>query len=418
MTNLIIGCGVVGLTTALELLRRGQHVVLLDSAAHEGLGASFANGGLLTPTMAEPWNTPGIHRHLLEYMVSSSSALSLRLSAIPSLLSWGPRFLLNARASQYRRATLANIALGTYSLTVLRDMTETFGLNYEARERGTLKIFRSARALDELSKATALLNEHGLTTRVMDARGAVAVEPCLAAIEGQLAGAIQYSRDMSGDAYLFCRAAAAAITRLGGVFHFNRTVRSIEVHGGKAIGVRIGNELLPAENIVVATGAASPAIVSRLADLAIKPVKGYSMTYTPISARSLPTVPLVDDAYHAVITPLGTRLRVAGTAEFAGNSLSMDKKRVENLTNFMKAIYPQIATDDTLATGKAWAGLRPVSADGRPYIGSTRIPGLWVNSGHGHLGWTLAAGSARLLADLMTGAKPAIDAAPYMVGRR
>lgn len=418
MTTLIIGAGLIGLTTALELLNRGQDVALIDSGQNEGLGTSFANGGLLTPSMSDPWNAPGVHRHLAEYLFSSSSAIKLRWSAIPSLLSWGPRFLLNSRPGRFRTAMGANYELGMYSLAILDELRRQLPLSFDASDKGTLKFFRSSRALDAAMDVTDQLRGYGLEANELSRDDTVRLEPCLAPIADQLVGAIHYPQDKSGDAHLFCRALADQIRTLGGTFHFGRDVRAIYVLGGKVTGVDLGDEILRADNVVVAAGTASPQLVGRLgARLAIKPVKGYSITYTPPAGQRLPAIPVIDDAYHAAITPLGTRLRSVGTAEFAGRDLHLDRKRIDNLTAFFTAIYPEIATPETLATGRPWAGLRPVAADGRPYIGATRMAGLWINSGHGHLGWTLAAGSARLLVDLMTGGRTEIAAEPYSVAR-
>lgn len=416
MTNIIIGAGVIGLTTALELLERGQDVALVDQEQQEGLGSSFANGGMLTPAMSDPWNAPGIHRHLAEYLFSSSSAIKLRWSAIPSLLAWGGRFLKNSSPAQFRAATSANFELGIYSLGVLDEWRERLALSIDAADAGTLKFFRSARALDAVVEVTDLLREQGLNARMLSVDDMVRLEPCLKPIASQLVGGIHYPQDKSGDAYLLCRALADRIKRLGGKFHFGRQVRGIELRGGKAVGIDWGEEILRADNVIVAAGTASPALVKRLGvRLAITPVKGYSITYAPAPGQRLPTMPVVDDAHHAAVTPLGGRLRSVGTAEFAGVDLHLDRDQVNNLNAFMKAVYPEIATVETLATGKPWTGLRPVAADGRPYIGATETQGLWINSGHGHLGWTLAAGSARLLADLITRSKPGIAPEPYSV---
>ncbi|WP_330704057.1 FAD-dependent oxidoreductase [Novosphingobium resinovorum] len=419
MTNIIIGAGVIGLTTALELLERGQDVTLVDQEPQEGLGASFANGGLLTPAMSDPWNAPGIHRHLAEFLFSSSSAIKLRWSAIPSLFAWGGRFLLSSTPARFRAAIAANFELGMYSLGILDEWRARLPLSIDASDVGTLKFFRSSRAFDAVVGVTDLLREQGLDARMLSVEEMIRLEPCLEPIASQLVGAIHYPQDKSGDAYLLCRALADRIRRLGGTFHFGREVHAIELRGGKAIGIDLGEETLRADNIIVAAGTASPGLVKRLGvRLAIKPVKGYSITYEPEPGQRLPAIPVVDDAYHAAVTPLGGRLRSVGTAEFAGGDLHLDRERVDNLTAFMKAVYPQIATAETLATGKPWTGLRPVAADGRPYIGETQTPGLWINSGHGHLGWTLAAGSARLLADLITRTRPEIAPEPYCVMRR
>ena len=416
--NLIIGGGVIGLTTALELLRRGEKVRLLEVREHEGLGTSFANGGLLTPSMSDPWNAPGVHKHLLEFLISSKSALKLRLGVLPSLIMWGPHFLLNSAAKRHEATTLANLSLSSYSLRVLEELQHAHALSFEGERVGSLKIFRSAESLDRAAELTKLLGGFGLRAEITSGERAVELEPALKPVGDRLSGAIHYPDDGAGDAFLFSRAVAKVVRALGGVLEFGRDVRSIEVRDGRAVGVRVGNELVSADRVIVATGVASPGLVSRLGlKLRIKPVKGYSVTYTPRASNRRPMMPVIDDAYHAAVTPLGNRLRVAGTAEFAGNDVRLDRKRIENLSRLIEGIYPDLFDRETLAAGKPWAGLRPVSADGRPYIGRGACPNLWLNTGHGHLGWTMAAGSARLLADMIEGKQCDIDPEPFRVGR-
>lgn len=416
--TVVIGCGVIGLTTGLELLRRGEQVLLVDGAEQEGVGTSFANGGLLTPSMPDPWNAPGIHRHLLEYLVSSSSALKVRLKALPSLALWGPKFLLNSRQAPYQAATRANFSLADYSLSVMRELRSEYDLAFDALDHGTLKIFRSEGAWAAALSVSQSLKPLGLVADPVETVALPRIEPCLTPIAGQLAGGIFYPSDGSGDAHIFCRAIARTIRNLGGSFRFGTPVRTIEVVDGQVRGIWVGKELVEADGVVIATGVASPALAARFGTkLAIKPVKGYSVTYDVGSANCRPRVPVIDDAFHAAITPLGSRLRAAGTAEFAGHDLRLDRKRLDNLSLLFSEVYPELASAATLATAKPWAGLRPVAADGLPYIGAAPVKGLWINSGHGHLGWTLAAGGARMLVDLMAGVKPAIDAAPFAPSR-
>jgi D-amino-acid dehydrogenase len=300
----------------------------------------------------------------------------------------------------------------------LRELRRDHALAFDDLKRGTLKIFRSDQTLQTALDVSRNLEPFGLTATLVSGRDLSRIEPCLSPIQNELAGAVFYPDDESGDAHLFCRAMARTIGELGGEFRYGAAVSSIDVRGGKVRGVRLADEILDAETVVVAAGVSSPALVGRLGvDLAIKPVKGYSMTYEVATDTPMPRVPVIDDAYHAAVTPLGSRLRVAGTAEFAGRNLTLDQTRVGNLSRFFADLYPELADARTLATGKPWAGLRPVAADGRPYIGPAAVEGLWVNSGHGHLGWTMAAGSARLLVDLMTGQAPALDPADYALAR-
>jgi D-amino-acid dehydrogenase len=417
-TTLIIGGGIIGLTTALELIRRGHSVTLLDSAEHEGLGASFANAGLLTPSMSDPWNAPGIHRHLIEYLVSSKSALKLRLGALPSLLSWGPRFLLNSSKSRHASATADNLALSSYALKVMSQLEAEYNLRFDGARKGSLKIFRSQQTLDAAFSMAETLAGLGLEAKLFDAAATVACEPQLAPIRGEIAGAIYFPTDGTGDAHQFCRALARIIRSTGGTLQFGTPVQAIEMEKGKATGVRVAGGVLRADRVVVAAGVASPRLLTKAGiRLQLKPVKGYSVTYSFPSSAKLPMLPVIDDAYHAAVTPLGNRLRVAGTAEFAGMDLQLRPQRLANLSRLAQAVYPDLVDARRLAEGVAWAGLRPVTADGRPYIGRGSAEALWVNAGHGHLGWTMAAGAARLLADQIEGRRTDIDVQPYRINR-
>jgi D-amino-acid dehydrogenase len=325
---------------------------------------------------------------------------------------------LNSVASRHEATTIANLTLSAYSLDVLNGLERDHDLTFDSSRTGSLKIFRSTKSLETASKLTGLLRDYGLDAQIMTADQAAAREPCLSPVQDQLAGAIYYPGDGSGDAHLFSRAVASMFRQLGGILEFNRTVTSIDGVDGQTVLVRADDRTIVAERVIIATGVASPSLAAQFKlKLRIKPVKGYSVTYTPPARQCRPVLPVIDDALHAAITPLGDRLRVAGTAEFAGSDLRLDPRRVENLSRLIKAIYPEIMDDATLAKGRAWAGLRPVTADGRPYIGRGEHPKLWVNTGHGHLGWTMAAGSARLLADLIEGKPGEIDATPFRLSR-
>lgn len=417
--HIVIGGGLIGLTTAFELLRRGHDVLLIEAGDGVGLGTSFANGGLLTPSMADPWNAPGVHRNLLRYILRSDSALKLRLSAIPSLATWGPRFLVNSSPARHARATLANLDLARDSLEIVRAMQQEYRLDFDFSAVGTLKLFRSAKAMEGATAIVDILAKEGFESRALDAAAATEAEPCLEPIRDAIAGAIHYTQDATGDAYLFCKALAVLFEKLGGTICSRAPVQSVVRSGGRITGVRLRDEFLAARNVTIATGVSGPELASSFGvKLHVKPVKGYSITYQlSETANERPRLAIVDDELHAAVTPLGSRLRVAGTAEFARFDRRLDQKRVDNLTQLVSAIFPGVMTETVRETAQPWAGLRPVSADGIPYIGAGPVKGLWINCGHGHLGWTLACGSARLLSDLIEGKKSAVDPLPYAVGR-
>jgi D-amino-acid dehydrogenase len=305
--------------------------------------------------------------------------MKLRPSVLPSLGSWGLRFLKNSSVARHLEATEANYRLAAHSLRQTRAAREGMGLQYQAGH-GALKLFRDRRAMAGPVALAQRLATLGMCHEVLDADGAVAREPQLESIRDQIAGALYFPDDERGDALLFCR------------------------------------EL--ARRFVVAAGCRTPGLLKTAGlSLPIQPVKGYSLTVSVDRPADLCTVAIVDDRMHAAVTPLGNRLRVAGTAEFAGFDTRLRADRVENLFRLLSAVYPRIADHVDRTKAEAWTGLRPTSCDGKPFIGPTHIKGLFVNAGHGHLGWTMAMGSARLLADLMTGRTPAIDPHPYRAMR-
>lgn len=405
---MVIGAGLMGLASAWLLAERGHRITVLERRGGPAQETSFANGGLLTPSMSDPWNAPGVHRNLLRWLGRSDAPMLLRLRAIPSLLSWGAAFLRNSAPQHFARSMHANYALAVHSLDAMRSFA---GEGWQPAGQGTMKLFRDPRAFEHALAVTETLARHGLHYRRLDAAGAVRVEPHLSAIENRIAGALLYPDDRYGDAHRFCRLLAERLRERGVDIVYDATVLHLIAEDGKVAGVRYraaygrhrdGREAtIKASQLVVAAGSHSPGLVSALGiRLPVKPVKGYSLTIDAVP--DLPGIAVVDDGLHAAVTPLDGCLRVAGTAEFCGFDLSVPQARVHNLRHLLASIYPHLHRRIAEGGAVAWTGLRPASPDGVPIIGATRIGGLYLNTGHGHLGWTLAMGSACLLADSMT----------------
>lgn len=414
----IIGAGLAGITTAYELARRGKEVTVYEMREGIARETSFANGSMLTSAMSDPWNAPGIHRHLAASLFDPRSPMKLRLRAVPSLFIWGLRFLRNSTPARHKAATTASYRLGCYSVERTRELRELLNLQYDAASRGSMKLFRDPQAMESSLAAARLLAPIGLRFELLDRDGAVASEPELASIRAQIAGAVRFPDDESGDALKFCEALGQCIAQQGGRVLTRAPVATIAIERGKAVGVMVADDLHRTDVVVVAAGNATPRLLRPLGlSLPIKPVKGYTVTFDISHLQHRPQIPIIDDASHAAVVPLGTRLRMAGTAEFAGMDTTLSPERIDILLGLLAGIYPQIAAQIDHARGQAWTALRPMSADGLPFIGPTRVPGLLVNAGHGHLGWTLAVGSAHLLADLIAGHRLAIDPAPFSAMR-
>jgi D-amino-acid dehydrogenase len=416
MKVLVIGSGLIGTTTAYNLALRGCDVTVLDRRNGAGLETSFANGALLTPSMSEPWNSPDSWRVLLSSLVSSDAPLQVRWKALPSLAGWGVNFLKNARPSIFARHTLANIQLAVFSLAEMDNLRQRLNIEFDHAALGTLRLFRSKDALEAKRSMAFQHAPNGITCRYLSIEELVHLEPALMPIAKQLFGALHYDIDQVGDAYKFCSGLALRAQEMGVRFCYNTNVRSLQIRDGRIVSISSDNGELSADTYVVAAGSYSgPLLRSANIRIPVRPAKGYSVTLK----RSLPKmglkIPIADDQLHAVVVPLGSTIRVAGTAEFSGYDDHLCGRRVEGLINLVRKVLPEADLD--FSSPAAWSGLRPMSVDGVPIIGKTQIPNLFVNTGHGHLGWTMAAGSAHLLADLVTNVAPCIDPEPLSLAR-
>jgi D-amino-acid dehydrogenase len=416
--TIVIGGGLIGLATAWELVSRGEPVTVVEAREDVGLEASFANGGMLTASMADPWNAPGIYRQLAISLFDPHSPMKVRLHAVPGLVHWGLKFLRNSRPSVHRDATRASYLLAANSIARLRELRTELSLEYHADASGTMKVFRTDMAMaGSLAVARDLANL-GLRFETLTGAGAVAAEPQLAPIADRITGALLFPADESGDALQFCRTLKAHILRCGGEIRTGQRVSRLVSTNNVISGVVVGNERLAARRVVVAAGNGTRRLVfSTGLSLPIAPAKGYSITVQRNGLGDWPRLPVVDDDLHAAVVPIGDRLRIAGTAEFTGEDTRITRERIDMLFNLLDSVYPHISRRVDRGTAHCWAGLRPMSADGLPFVGATNVSGLYVNAGHGHLGWTLAMGSAHLLADLIAGREPDIDPGPYRPGR-
>jgi D-amino-acid dehydrogenase len=413
---LIIGSGLIGTSSAYFLARRGWEVTVIDRQEGPALETSFANGSLLTPSMPEPWNAPGSWRVLLKSLGRSDSPLQLRLKALPHLAGWGSGFLRNSSAESYERNTVKNLKLALHSLEVMGSLRQETGIEYGGSARGSLRVIRDPATLERALAWAQLLHAHGLTFRRLSGDDIVAMEPALAPVARQLAGGIYYPIDEIGNAYKFTVALAELARRSGVDFRFRTPVSEIELRQGKVAAVLSGANRFTADCYVVAAGSYSPLLMKQLGiDVPVRPAKGYSITFERPQLDPPFRMPIADDDFHAVVVPLENVIRVAGTAEFTGYDLSLPEARIQNLVTLVKQVLPAGGFERSQA--KPWCGLRPMSMDGVPIIGPTPIGNLWVNTGHGHLGWTMAAGSGQLLSDLLAGGSPRVNPAAYALAR-
>ncbi len=417
MRVIVIGCGLAGVTTAYFLREHGADVTVIDRAPAPARETSFANGSMITPSLADPWNAPGSLRALVASLGREDSAMLLRPGAVPALAFWGLRFLRNSSQARFLESFLANVRLARYSQAVMQDLLQSQPLEFEYAPDGTIKVFSEQASLTRGREVASWLQQAGIEHRVLDPEALLSLEPALADTISRFAGGIHYPQDEVGNARLFCEALQARGQELGMDFRFSEMVLGIERQRGRIDAIRTARERLAADAFVLAAGSYSWPLGKRFGiRVPVRPAKGYSLTLPTLSAEPRPKYAVVDEQLHAAVVPLGSdRLRVAGTAEFAGFDAALTAARVANLRRLLEQIYPRAA--DGSEQAEAWCGFRPMTPDGRPLIGQSRVSNLYLNTGHGPLGWTLACGSSRALADLMVNGEAGCELAPFRPGR-
>jgi D-amino-acid dehydrogenase len=418
MRIVIIGAGLLGVSSAYFLARAGHQVTVLERREAAGMETSFANSGMVTPSQADPWNSPGTLRRLLAWLSSESSPFILNPSVLPSLLGWGIVFLRNSSITRFRDSLEKNVELANYSLKTFEVIRRETDIRYDQLMKGTLKVYREDAAFARAAAISDVLNTVGVNHEILDGDGVIAQEPALADIAGEISGGVYYPDDESGDAHKFCRELTVLAEHSGAEFRFSTEVTDIRHAGGRIGAVVTPGQVYTGDAYVMAAGSYSVPLGRMLGlKLPIRPIKGYSITLNRNGWDGGPSTPIIDDSRHVAITPLGDRIRVAGMAEFAGYNTAIDNTRIARLDRVLDDIYPAFTGYKNSATAQYWAGLRPYCCDGVPIIGRASHSNLYLNTGHGHLGWSMSVGSGRLLADIISGRDTDIDASPYSYER-
>lgn len=416
--TLVIGAGLIGLCSAHYLTEAGLRVTVVEREADVALGTSRQNAGLLTPSLPVPWNSPRVLSAALMSIGQSNRPFRLHAGALHHYLRWGMHLLRHSTPARSQAATLANLELAQYSLAEMQRLRSGFDIDYPGARCGSMQIFRDAGDFENAAREADRLHNAGLAVEHLDPGSAVAREPALADTSADIAGAIYFPEDETGDAYAFCQSLKESLESRGVTFLFGESVDTVEHRHGAVRGIRSRGRLIPAQRVVMAAGVWTPRIPG-FRRLAIRPVKGYSLSVPLDPATTIPHIPIIDEGRdrHVALTPLGAGLRLACAAELAGFDDAIDVARIDQLWRAFSEIFPSIADGVERRATRPWCGLRPVSADGVPYIGPARLDGLYLNTGHGRLGWTQAAGSGALLAQLVCGREPAIAADPFAAGR-
>jgi len=408
MRVVVLGSGVVGVTSAYYLARAGFEVTVLDRQPGPGMETSFANAGQVSPGYSAPWAAPGIPFKAAKWLFQRHAPLAVRPDGSLWQLQWMARMLRNCTAERYAVNKSRMVRLAEYSRDCLRELRADIGIDYEQRTQGTLQVFRTQQQLDAAAKDIAVLAECGVPYHLLDRAGCAAVEPALGRVKDKLVGGLQLPGDETGDCQLFTARLAKAAEKLGVKFHYGVTVDRLLNANGRVIGVVSGDEHISADQFVVALGSYSRPLLKGLGlDIPVYPVKGYSLTVPITNAAAAPVSTIMDETYKVAITRFDDRIRLGGMAELAGFDLRLNPRRRATLEMVAGDLFPD-GGDIPAAT--FWTGLRPMTPDGTPIIGGTRFGNLWLNTGHGTLGWTMSCGSARVLADQIARRRPAIAA--------
>ncbi len=408
MRVLVLGAGVTGVATAWYLCQAGHTVTVVDRRSGPGLETSFANGCQISPCHAEPWAKPSILPKIFEWLGREDAPLLFRWGRFdPALWRWCVDFLGNCRSSRAALNTERTLRIALYSRRCLQALRAEIGIEYDQKTLGILHVYRKSKDFEHACRVAGLMNRFGLQRQEKSPQDCIALEPALTEVETQLAGGIYTPGDESGDVYRFTHTLAKLAAHRGVQFLYDTTIQALRRDSDRLVGIESSRGFLAAEATVLAAGSYSPILARSVGvRLPIVPAKGYSITIPVRLGDCAPTVSLTDDAFKMVYSRLGDRLRVAGTAEMSGYDTTLPERRWRLLVERARALLPR-AGDYSQA--EPWTGLRPVTPDSVPLLGETPLSGLFLNTGHGTLGWTMACGSGRVIADLISQRTPEID---------
>ena len=415
MKVIVIGGGVIGVTSAWYLSRLGHQVELIDRQAEFGMETSFANAGQVSPGYSTPWAAPGLPRKAIGWMLGRHSPLVIRARIDPAMWRWMLQLLTNCNEAAYERNKSRMLRLAEYSRDCLGDLRAETAIAYDDRQRGLVQLFRKQSQLDHAGEDMRILAQSGIAHELLDVAGCVRAEPALGRVAHRLKGGLRLPGDESGDAHQFTQKLASLAQSRGVRFHASTNVRALRADGRRIVAVQTDRGPIIGDAYLVATGSHAPRLLAPLGiRLPVYPVKGYSLTIPLTDPDRAPVSTVNDETYKVAITRLGDRIRVGGTAELTGYDLRLRAERRETL----ELSFGELFGGGDLARASFWTGLRPNTPDGTPVVGNSgRYSNLWLNTGHGTLGWTMACGSGRLIADLIAGKRPNIEYEDLSIAR-
>ncbi len=408
MKVVVMGAGVIGVTTAWYLARQGAEVVVLDRQMGPGLETSYANAGELSYGMTSPWAAPGIPTKAVKWLFMKRRPLFIWPLISPTMWAWSVQMLRNCNDESYRINKSRMVRISNYSRDVMPDLIAETGIEYDGREQGTLQLFRTAKQMKGSRADQEILAEFDSPFEVLGRDACIAVEPALAEVRSKFVGGLRLTADRTGDCRMFTMALAEKAAELGVQFHYGQSIRAIAVENGRIAG--IDTELagrITGDTYVCALGSFAPGLLKPISiKLPVYPVKGYSVTLPVTDDAMAPQSTIMDETHKVAITRLGDRIRVAGTAEIAGYSNRLGPHATDTVKHVIGDLFPK---GGDLSQAEGWTGLRPMTPDGTPVLGGTKYDNLFLNTGHGTLGWTMACGSGRAVADVVLGREPEIS---------
>ncbi|MCU4482563.1 D-amino acid dehydrogenase [Acinetobacter ursingii] len=406
MRVIVLGSGVIGVASAYYLAQQGAQVTVLDRQAGPAEETSFGNAGQVSPGYSTPWAAPGIPFKAVKWMFQHHAPLAINIDGSMWQLQWMAQMLKNCNPESYTKNKERMMRVAEYSRDCLKELRETTGISYENRAKGTLQVFRNEAQLEAVHRDIKVLKECGVSYELLDQNDLAKVEPALQYAKDKLVGGLHLPNDETGDCYLFTNALAEKAKALGVEFQFNQNVEALLVEGDEIKGVRVNGQVLTADRYVLAFGSYSRDFLKPLhLNLPVYPVKGYSLTIPIVQPEFAPQSTVLDETYKIAITRFDQRIRVGGMAELSGFNLGLNQDRRATLEMVTKDLFP----GGDMAQASFWTGLRPMTPDSTPIIGATRFSNLFLNTGHGTLGWTMACGSGKLISDLVLNHQPEIS---------
>ncbi|KVQ05439.1 D-amino acid dehydrogenase [Burkholderia ubonensis] len=396
------------------MARAGHEVTVIDRAQGPALETSFANAGQISPGYASPWAAPGVPLKAIKWMFQKHAPLAIRLDGSAFQLQWMWQMLQNCSKARYAVNKGRMVRLAEYSRECLQSLRAETGIQYEGRMGGTLQVFRTQQQFDGAAKDIAVLRDENVPFELLTPADLFKAEPALAAVSHKLTGGLRLPNDETGDCHKFTTRLAAMAEDIGVEFRYNTPIDALSVRDNRIVGVHCGHEFVQADAYVVALGSHSTKLLGNLFKIPVYPLKGYSITVPIENGDAAPVSTVLDETYKIAITRFDDRIRVGGMAEIVGYDKTLKPARRETLEMCVNDLFPH-GGDTSKAT--FWTGLRPMTPDGTPIVGRTPLPNLFLNTGHGTLGWTMSCGAGQLLADLMSGREPAIQADDLSVHR-